>query len=150
MIIDDSGQIKQMFWLDARKAWFQFWSTPRQPCQVYAYCGAFGSCGEQTQPFCGCVSGFKPNSEQNWNLLQDYSGGCVRKTQLKCEKNSLANGKSDRFLADGFYNLENTEGLFYLKMTKTTRIYYCSSLGPKSTGKMGQWSDSGKRTADKF
>ena len=99
-IIDASGQIKQLYWSYSDKAWIQFWSTPRQPCQVYAYCGAFGSCGEQTQSFCGCVPGFKPNSEHNWNLLHDYSGGCVRETQLQCENNSLANGESDRFLAN--------------------------------------------------
>ncbi|KAK0591237.1 hypothetical protein LWI29_037349 [Acer saccharum] len=99
-IIDDSGQIKQLSWLYSDKAWFQFWSAPGQPCQVYAYCGAFGSCSEQTQSFCGCVPGFKPNSEHSWNLLHDHSGGCVRETQLQCENNSLANGESDRFLAN--------------------------------------------------
>ncbi|TXG55285.1 hypothetical protein EZV62_020541 [Acer yangbiense] len=103
-IIDDSGQIKQLSLLYSDKAWFQFWSAPR-PCQVYAYCGAFGSCGEQTQSFCGCVPGFKPNSEHNWNLLHDHSGGCVRETQLQCENNSLANGESDRFLANADISL---------------------------------------------
>ncbi|KAH7511674.1 hypothetical protein ACOSP7_002516 [Xanthoceras sorbifolium] len=100
-IIDSSGQIKQMYWLEASKSWFIFWSQPRQPCEVYAYCGPFGSCNEQTQPFCGCLQGFKPTSEYNWNLLQDYSGGCVRKTQLQCGNSNLTNGKHDRFLANG-------------------------------------------------
>ncbi|TXG55284.1 hypothetical protein EZV62_020540 [Acer yangbiense] len=100
-ILDASGQVRQMYWLEnTSKSWFQIWSTPRQPCEIYAYCGAFGSCSEQTQSFCGCVPGFKPNSEHNWNLLHDHSGGCVRETQLQCENNSLANGESDRFLAN--------------------------------------------------
>ncbi|XP_044465934.1 G-type lectin S-receptor-like serine/threonine-protein kinase At2g19130 [Mangifera indica] len=92
-ILDDSGQVHQMYWSEASNNWFEFWSVPRQICEVYAYCGAFGSCNERNKPFCGCLSGFKPNSEQNWYSLEDYSGGCVRKTQLQCEN------KSDRFLA---------------------------------------------------
>ncbi|KAK0588839.1 hypothetical protein LWI29_006106 [Acer saccharum] len=99
-IIDSSGQIQQMYWSEASKSWFIFWSQPRRPCEVYAYCGPFGSCSEQTQPFCGCLQGFKPTSDYNWNLLQDYSGGCARKTQLQCGNNSLSNGKRDRFLAN--------------------------------------------------
>ncbi|KAK3184271.1 hypothetical protein Dsin_031557 [Dipteronia sinensis] len=98
--IDSSGQIQQMYWLEASKSWFIFWSQPRRPCEVYAYCGPFGSCSEQTRPFCGCLQGFKPTSDYNWNLLQDYSGGCARKTQLQCGNNSLSNGKRDRFLAN--------------------------------------------------
>lgn len=96
-VIDAAGQLKQYYWLFDSQNWFQFWSTPRQPCEVYAYCGAFGSCSEQTEPFCGCVRGFRPRLQQNWNFLKDYSGGCVRKTALKCENGSFAGEKSDRF-----------------------------------------------------
>ncbi|KAJ0111198.1 hypothetical protein Patl1_02135 [Pistacia atlantica] len=96
--MDSAGQIKQLYWADASKTWFQFWSQPRQPCDVYAYCGPFGSCNEQTQRFCACLPGFKPKLDHDWNLMGDHSGGCVRKTQLQCQNNSLANGKSDKFL----------------------------------------------------
>ncbi|XP_031284089.1 G-type lectin S-receptor-like serine/threonine-protein kinase At2g19130 [Pistacia vera] len=97
-VMDSAGQIKQLYWADASKTWFQFWSQPRQPCDVYAYCGPFGSCNEQTQRFCACLPGFKPKLDHDWNLMGDHSGGCVRKTQLQCQNNSLANGKSDKFL----------------------------------------------------
>ncbi|KAK1567150.1 hypothetical protein Q3G72_008674 [Acer saccharum] len=43
------------------------------------------------------MHGFKPKLENYWNL-EDYAGGCERKTQLQCGNNSVANGKSDRFL----------------------------------------------------
>ncbi|KAH9792839.1 G-type lectin S-receptor-like serine/threonine-protein kinase [Citrus sinensis] len=99
-VIDSSGQIEVMFWLESSKAWFQFWSQPRQPCDVYAYCGAFGSCNEGNQSFCACLPGFRPKWENNWNLMQDYSSGCVRKTQLQCENTVVTNGKSDKFLAN--------------------------------------------------
>ncbi|KAJ0053305.1 hypothetical protein Pint_02131 [Pistacia integerrima] len=95
-LMDVSGQVKQMNWLGSN-SWFVFWVQPKQQCQVYDFCGAFGRCSEESQPFCGCLQGFQPSSEHDWNL-QDYSGGCARKTQLQCQNNSVANGKKDNFL----------------------------------------------------
>ncbi|KAL9453550.1 hypothetical protein AB3S75_009204 [Citrus x aurantiifolia] len=94
-IMDFSGQVKQMNWLPAN-SWFLFWSQPRQQCEVYAFCGQFSTCNEQTERFCSCLKGFQQKSVSDWNL-EDFSGGCVRKTPLQCENNSLANGKSDQF-----------------------------------------------------
>ncbi|XP_022742648.1 G-type lectin S-receptor-like serine/threonine-protein kinase At2g19130 [Durio zibethinus] len=96
-IMDVSGQIKQQSWLENSKQWNLFWSQPRQQCQVYAFCGAFGSCNEKGLPFCNCLTGFQSKSASDWNL-SDYSGGCKRKTKLQCEDAILANGKSDKFL----------------------------------------------------
>ncbi|GAV71177.1 Pkinase domain-containing protein/S_locus_glycop domain-containing protein/PAN_2 domain-containing protein [Cephalotus follicularis] len=95
-IMDYSGQIKQVNWLSTQQ-WFLFWSQPRQQCEVYAYCGPFGSCTENSLPFCNCLTGFEPESQQDWDL-GDFSGGCKRKTNLQCGNSSLANAKSDRFL----------------------------------------------------
>ncbi|XP_022763999.1 G-type lectin S-receptor-like serine/threonine-protein kinase At2g19130 [Durio zibethinus] len=96
-IMDVSGQIKQLSWLESSKQWNLFWSQPRQQCQVYAFCGAFGICNEKALPFCNCLSGFQPKSVSHWNL-SDYSDGCERKTKLQCEDPTLANVKSDKFL----------------------------------------------------
>ncbi|KAH9792855.1 hypothetical protein WN944_010750 [Citrus x changshan-huyou] len=93
--MDVSGQVKQMNWLPTN-SWFLFWSQPRQQCEVYALCGQFSTCNEQTERFCSCLKGFQQKSVSDWNL-EDYSGGCVRKTPLQCENNSPANGKSDQF-----------------------------------------------------
>ncbi|KAJ0111191.1 hypothetical protein Patl1_02132 [Pistacia atlantica] len=94
--MDVSGQVKQMNWLGSN-SWLVFWAQPKQQCQVYDFCGAFGRCSEESQPFCDCLQGFQPSSEHDWSL-QDYSGGCARKTQLQCQNNSVANGKKDNFL----------------------------------------------------
>ncbi|XP_044501131.1 G-type lectin S-receptor-like serine/threonine-protein kinase At2g19130 [Mangifera indica] len=109
--IDFSGQIKQTNWLESTQSWFLFWSQPRQQCEVYAFCGPFGLCTEQTQQSCGCLKGFQQSSEQNWTL-QDYSGGCVRKTELQCQNNSIANGKRDKFLTNSNMELpENSQSV---------------------------------------
>lgn len=62
-------------------------------CQVYSYCGAFGSCNANSS--CACLTGFQPTSEQNWNR-QACSEGCVRKTKLQCDDASV--GRGDQFL----------------------------------------------------
>ncbi|KAH1074039.1 hypothetical protein J1N35_026367 [Gossypium stocksii] len=95
--MDVSGQIKQLSWLESSQQWSLIWSEPRQQCEVYAFCGAFGSCDKKALPFCNCLTGFEPKSESDWNL-SDFSKGCKRKTQLQCEDPTLAHGKSDKFL----------------------------------------------------
>ncbi|XP_071907034.1 G-type lectin S-receptor-like serine/threonine-protein kinase At2g19130 [Coffea arabica] len=95
-IMDVSGQIKQLSWLDNTKEWNMFWAQPRQQCEVYAYCGAFGTCNENSLPFCNCLDGFKPKSEEDWDL-KDYSGGCERKMELQCPSNSSGKVKKDKF-----------------------------------------------------
>lgn len=95
-VMDVSGQAKQFTWLESSKQWNLFWGQPRQQCEVYALCGAFGSCTENSSPICSCVQGFEPNSNLEWDL-KEYSGGCRRKTKLKCE-NPISNGAEDRFL----------------------------------------------------
>ncbi|KAL1224989.1 G-type lectin S-receptor-like serine/threonine-protein kinase [Cardamine amara subsp. amara] len=91
-VMDVSGQIKQFTWIDNTKQWNLFWSQPRQQCQVYRYCGSFGICSEKSQPFCRCPQGFRPKSQKDWDL-NDYSAGCVRRTELQC-----SNGDINQFL----------------------------------------------------
>ncbi|CAL0328969.1 unnamed protein product [Lupinus luteus] len=95
-VIGISGQIKQFTWLESDKQWNAFWAQPRQQCEVYAFCGAFGICNENFMPYCNCLSGYEPRSQSDWNLV-DHSGGCVKKTKFQCETSSPSNGAKDRF-----------------------------------------------------
>ncbi|KAI3502236.1 hypothetical protein L1887_30268 [Cichorium endivia] len=85
-VMDVSGQVQQLTWLEATKEWNLFWSQPRTQCEVYALCGAFGTCRQSGLPFCNCLTGFKPRSESEWNQ-SDFAGGCLRKTDLRCGRN---------------------------------------------------------------
>ncbi|GMN30226.1 hypothetical protein TIFTF001_002734 [Ficus carica] len=96
-VIDVSGQVKQQNYL-TNNQWNLFWTQPRQQCEVYAFCGAYGSCNETSLPFCNCLMGFEPKSRHDWDDLQDYSGGCIRKTELRCGNNNHMNGERDKFL----------------------------------------------------
>ncbi|KAK9156065.1 hypothetical protein Sjap_003545 [Stephania japonica] len=82
-VIDLSGQIKQLSWLEQTKMWNLIWSKPLKQCEVYAYCGPFGRCNNAQDSSCQCLQGFKELSLEDWNL-GDPSDGCARKTPLQC------------------------------------------------------------------
>ncbi|KAG6470470.1 G-type lectin S-receptor-like serine/threonine-protein kinase At2g19130 [Zingiber officinale] len=100
-VMDVSGQIKQFTWQINSQSWILLWWQPRQPrqqCQVYSLCGAFGSCNENVLPFCKCVRGFSARNQSHWDL-GDQSGGCVRNTPLHCgERANSSNSQRDKFL----------------------------------------------------
>ncbi|KAG5551162.1 hypothetical protein RHGRI_009553 [Rhododendron griersonianum] len=97
LVMDISGQIQALIWVEAIGEWNLFWDQPREHCDVYAYCGAFGTCYQNPIPFCQCFRGFQPKSAGNWNG-GNTSGGCVRKTPLQCGNDSEVNGQKDQFL----------------------------------------------------
>ncbi|KAK4484861.1 hypothetical protein RD792_007461 [Penstemon davidsonii] len=105
-IMDVSGQIKMLSWYDITQDWNLFWSQPWQQCEVYAYCGAFGSCNQNSLPFCSCLPGFRHRSDSDWDL-GDYSGGCVNEIALQCENNgsSSSTQRNDRFLMNSYVRL---------------------------------------------
>ncbi|KAK9156035.1 hypothetical protein Sjap_003515 [Stephania japonica] len=89
-VMDISGQIKQLLWVEEAQKWLLFWSVPQRHCDVYNLCGAFGICRDNYPNSCECSPGFEWHYPKDWDLL-DYSGGCVRETSLLC-------GNKDRFL----------------------------------------------------
>ncbi|XP_060214663.1 G-type lectin S-receptor-like serine/threonine-protein kinase At4g27290 isoform X1 [Lycium barbarum] len=93
-VMDVNGQTKQFLWMDSTNAWSVFYTDPKQVCDVFAYCGAFGICNElnNSASTCDCLPGFKPKFEKDWGL-NSFSSGCMRKTSLNCGKFS----EKDRF-----------------------------------------------------
>ncbi|XP_062096238.1 G-type lectin S-receptor-like serine/threonine-protein kinase At1g61490 [Humulus lupulus] len=73
-------------------------------CDHYGICGPFGVCKVTESPMCKCLKGFKPNSVEEWNK-GNWSGGCVRQTELLCQKKSSnnvsENGPRDEFAKIG-------------------------------------------------
>ncbi|PON80522.1 S-receptor-like serine/threonine-protein kinase [Parasponia andersonii] len=129
LVMDVSGQMKQLLWLPTN-GWNLLWSFPRQQCQVYAFCGAYGSCSENSLPFCRCLTGFKPNSQRDWDL-KDYSGGCMRKTKLHCGNNSLAGGGKDGFFEIPSMSLpenKQSEQARSIKECESTCLNKCSCM----------------------
>ena len=79
--------------------WTNYWAGPENQCDVYGKCGPFGSCNPHGSPICTCLPGFKPRDTKEWNL-GNWTGGCLRKQLLKCERNQSVSGedKQDGFL----------------------------------------------------
>ncbi|XP_019248391.1 PREDICTED: G-type lectin S-receptor-like serine/threonine-protein kinase At4g27290 [Nicotiana attenuata] len=86
-VIDVTGVMKQFTWLDSSHQWNVFFLQPTQPCDVYAYCGAFGTCNPSSSSVCSCFPGFVPRLDTDWDL-DIFSQGCVRKTNLSCGNSS--------------------------------------------------------------
>uniref|UniRef100_A0A8I6WWJ4 Receptor-like serine/threonine-protein kinase n=2 Tax=Hordeum vulgare subsp. vulgare TaxID=112509 RepID=A0A8I6WWJ4_HORVV len=83
VVLHESGVIQRMVWNSAALGWSIFWSGPRDECDKYGVCGAFGVCNEVDAVVCGCVRGFRPRSPAEWRM-RNASGGCVRSTPLQC------------------------------------------------------------------
>ncbi|KAJ6878260.1 hypothetical protein NC651_030872 [Populus alba x Populus x berolinensis] len=98
LVMVPGGLLQLKSWVESARQWFLFWSLPKTQCDVYAYCGAFGSCNGNSQPFCNCLRGFNPKQWEDWKS-EVFSGGCVRANNLQCGNSSVVNGKSDRFFS---------------------------------------------------
>lgn len=84
-LLDEAGSVKRQTWLGGSNRWNVFWSTPRDICDDYGRCGAFGSCNPDNNLECQCLPGFDPKSSREW-YLRDWSGGCARNRSSECGK----------------------------------------------------------------
>nr|CAB3499123.1 unnamed protein product [Digitaria exilis] len=82
-VLNASGQIQRLMWIDMTQSWSLFWSYPLDECDGYRACGPYGVCSVERSPICGCAPGFDPRFPAEW-ALRDGSGGCRRRTELNC------------------------------------------------------------------
>ncbi|KAJ8532413.1 hypothetical protein K7X08_012336 [Anisodus acutangulus] len=76
--------VLQIWILGVRKQdWVPLVLIPADNCDMYKLCGAYGSCDSQDSPVCRCLDKFVPNNSDAWERT-DWSGGCVRRTELNC------------------------------------------------------------------
>ncbi|XP_057962715.1 G-type lectin S-receptor-like serine/threonine-protein kinase B120 [Malania oleifera] len=79
------GKEQQLRWDEGAGNWRIMQSFPTDECNVYNKCGNFGSCNVMDATKCSCLDGFEPRYIDEWNK-GNWSGGCVRRTQLQCER----------------------------------------------------------------
>ncbi|XP_042436418.1 G-type lectin S-receptor-like serine/threonine-protein kinase At4g27290 [Zingiber officinale] len=82
--INSSGLNEILTWVDERQGWNVRGYVPLDPCDNYAPCGPNGVCFPNMSPLCQCLPKFHPANPTNWDLIRDWSGGCVRDTNLDC------------------------------------------------------------------
>ncbi|GKA02759.1 G-type lectin S-receptor-like serine/threonine-protein kinase [Tanacetum coccineum] len=122
-IMDAAGQLQLKTWSESTKEWNIIWAQPETQCQVYALCGDFRTCQRTGLSLCNCLTGFKPRSQSDWNI-SDFSGGCVRTTELVCGRNEENPG----FLKIKVTNLppNNFVAVGSAKECRTTCLNKCS------------------------
>ncbi|KAA8526893.1 hypothetical protein F0562_008878 [Nyssa sinensis] len=105
MVLDQNGRSQRFIWIDRTQSWSLYLSTQTDDCDNYATCGAYGICNGGKSPKCGCLKGFEPKFQEDWEVA-DWSNGCVRRTQLDCQ-----NG--DGFLKHSGIKLPATRNIWY-------------------------------------
>ncbi|KAJ4835466.1 hypothetical protein Tsubulata_032370, partial [Turnera subulata] len=80
-----TGYREASTWNEATQSWVVSASVPRDNCDNYGLCGAYGNCIISDWPNCKCLDKFKPKSPEKWNSM-DWSDGCVRNKPLDCQK----------------------------------------------------------------
>ncbi|KAG6717797.1 hypothetical protein I3842_04G118000 [Carya illinoinensis] len=80
LVMNSSGQLQYLTWNESKRIWSLKWSKPEDECDIYNYCGKFGSCNINNWPLlCKCLPGFKPTNPAHYNwYFGDFSGGCTR------------------------------------------------------------------------
>ncbi|GMN67171.1 hypothetical protein TIFTF001_036234 [Ficus carica] len=112
LFINQTTSLRQrLIWIEADQAWSPYSKAPRDDCNKYGVCGANENCNINEYPICQCIRGFKPKSQDTWNLM-DWSKGCTRINPLSCkEKNK-----------DGFIKISR------LKLPDTTHTWVNKSM----------------------
>uniref|UniRef100_A0A803LL32 non-specific serine/threonine protein kinase n=1 Tax=Chenopodium quinoa TaxID=63459 RepID=A0A803LL32_CHEQI len=82
-VLTFDGVVLQKEWDEDRKNWTTIWKSIETECDVYGKCGEFGTCNSNNSRICGCLKGFEPRNNQEWNE-GNWTSGCVRRTSLQC------------------------------------------------------------------
>ncbi|XP_059661579.1 G-type lectin S-receptor-like serine/threonine-protein kinase At4g27290 [Cornus florida] len=96
LMLNQLGLLKRLILNEGSSEWAVINTIPNDTCDDYGQCGASGICRINNRPVCECLDGFIPKSQEEWDLLNWYSG-CVRRTSLDCQ-----NG-------EGFVKLKNVK-----------------------------------------
>ncbi|KAK0601691.1 hypothetical protein LWI29_026517 [Acer saccharum] len=72
----------RLTWSETTQNWNVDSYVPRDYCDSYGVCGAYGNCITTQSPICQCLEGFKPKSTG----YRDWSEGCVRNKALNYSK----------------------------------------------------------------
>ncbi|KAI4296577.1 hypothetical protein L6164_036526 [Bauhinia variegata] len=96
--LNSQGKLGEKVWKNKKELVINS-TFPGNDCDIYGFCGSFGTCNVLSSPICSCLKGFKPNNTEEWSR-QSWQSGCVRRVPLQCDriKNGSEAGKSDGFL----------------------------------------------------
>ncbi|KAK1582332.1 hypothetical protein Q3G72_014038 [Acer saccharum] len=86
LFLNQSGFIQRLVRSNQTKVWTPVYAAPEDQCDIYSFCGAHAACKtDSSSSVCVCLDGFEPKSPEEWGM-SNWSKGCVRRTELNCEK----------------------------------------------------------------
>ncbi|PRQ28677.1 putative protein kinase RLK-Pelle-DLSV family [Rosa chinensis] len=125
--ISSQGKPKLMY-SDNGRNWSIYWETLENRCDIYGACGPFGVCKASESPICKCLKGFVPKSHHEWSK-GDWTEGCVRKTELFCERQKTKNSVPLQGIQD-----DNDDGFWKIVGAKVPDYYeYITSFNAQYT-----------------
>ncbi|CAN1347378.1 G-type lectin S-receptor-like serine/threonine-protein kinase At4g27290 [Linum perenne] len=83
LVLDNQGILQRFTWTTSSRTWNLYLTAQMDNCDRYGLCGPYGSCNINNSPPCGCLIGFEPKSDEDWES-GDWSGGCVRRNHSVC------------------------------------------------------------------
>ncbi|CAK9138696.1 unnamed protein product [Ilex paraguariensis] len=123
--LNSEGLLQQkIWWFGGKEEWEVGCSAIEHECDVYGKCGPFGSCNSLESPICTCLRGFEPKHMNEWSR-GNWSGGCIRKTPLRCERNNSVNDVGKK---DGFLKLQAMKVPDFAELSSATIEDNCGSL----------------------
>ncbi|XP_006356822.1 G-type lectin S-receptor-like serine/threonine-protein kinase At4g27290 isoform X1 [Solanum tuberosum] len=85
LVLSSNGYLQHLKWVEWTKRWHTYYNLPADYCDTHSLCGAYGRCGVDSSPVCGCLEKFVPKYPQQWEK-GDWTKGCVRRTHLDCNR----------------------------------------------------------------
>ncbi|CAL5014685.1 unnamed protein product [Urochloa decumbens] len=93
-VLNEVGVLQRLAWDPASGVWNTLTQAPRDVCDGYAMCGAFGICNLNMMSstlICSCILGFSPVSPTEWSM-RESRGGCRRNVPLECGNGTTTDG----------------------------------------------------------
>ncbi|GJV68584.1 elongation factor 2 [Tanacetum coccineum] len=84
--LNSTGFLERSVWLEDEKRWEVIVRVPKDDCDTYKICGAYGICNIADAQRCSCLdeAKFEPKNKRGWET-GNWAGGCVRRIPLDCK-----------------------------------------------------------------
>ncbi|CAN4117433.1 unnamed protein product [Withania somnifera] len=122
-----NGNVVQYRWDKDKGQWNPLQNLPSGGCDMYNFCGNFAKCDFSSSPVCLCLEGFVPKDSEQWNA-KNWTGGCVRKIDLKCQRNTSSVLRNESEEGDGFSVLERIKLPDFAHSVNTQKIDFCRNM----------------------
>nr|XP_043623399.1 G-type lectin S-receptor-like serine/threonine-protein kinase At4g27290 isoform X2 [Erigeron canadensis] len=134
--LNSSGKFECSVWVEELKTWQLIFALPKDICDTYNICGAYGRCIVMSLQTCLCFDEkkFIPRDPKNWETTE-WQGGCVRRTPLDC--------KTDGFRRYSNVKLPNTQTSWFnmsmsLKECEAMCLKNCTCMAYANTDIRGK------------